>query len=54
MNRNKAKLKISRTKLNSPFSSLKILDEKVKRDDQGDFHYKDDMMLMQVKNNKVK
>ena len=38
MNRNRAKLKISRTTINSLFSKLKILDEKIKSDDQGDFH----------------
>ena len=55
MNRNKAKLQISRTTLNSPFSNFKIiLDEKTKSDDQGDFHYKDNMVLMRVKNSKVK
>lgn len=55
MNRNKAELQISRTTLNSPFSNFKlILDEKTKSDDQGDFHYKDNMVLMRVKNNKVK
>lgn len=54
MNRNKAELQISRTTLNSPFSNCKILDEKIKSDDQGDFHYKDNMVLMRVKNNKVK